>query len=122
MKFAIVLLLVGIVTVSCLPKRGRGGGGRGRGRKAPCEGWDNVETCECTDGNTYDTEAAIKENCGKGSENPIVSCVCADGEEWTKPAKGGRGRKRGNKDSSEESEESAESEESTEEETTEPIF
>jgi len=121
MKFAIVLLLVGIVTVSCLPKRG--GGGRRRGRKTPCEGWENVETCECTDGATYDTEAAIKENCGKGSENPIVSCSCADETEWTKPAKGrGRGKK-GKKDSSEESEESEESaEESTEEETTEPIF
>jgi len=86
MKFVIVLLLVGIVTVSCLPKRGRGGGGRGRGRgKGPCKNNGGIELCICTDESTCDSKEDCRENCGKRSDNPILSCTCEDGETWTKP-------------------------------------
>merc|ERR1712223_1294279 len=40
MKLVVILLLVGIVTVSCLPKRGKGG--RGKGFKA-CKRNDGVD-------------------------------------------------------------------------------
>lgn len=101
MKFVIVLLLVGIATVSCIPKRegngGKGdgegkekgnGGGKGDMKRKPCKGWDNIETCECANGDTYDNKDDIKDNCGKGSKNPIESCECATGEVWTNPGKG----------------------------------
>merc|ERR1711944_177775 len=90
MKLVIVLLLVGIVTVNCLPKRGGGRGRGGRGKSKPCEGWSNVESCLCTDESTCDSKDDCKANCGKRSDNPIVSCTCTDGESWTKPEKGGR--------------------------------
>merc|ERR1712180_380143 len=88
MKLVVVLLLVGIVTVSCLPKRG-GGGGRGRRNKF-CQKNDGVdwdEGCVCQDESTCDSWDDCKENCGKRSGNPVVSCTCLDGEEWTKPEK-----------------------------------
>lgn len=88
MKLAVVLLLVGIVAVSCIPQRGggrggRGGGkgGKGRGPKA-CRDNDGIDTCECTDGSTCDGEDC-KRSCGR--KNPPVSCTCQDGEEWTRP-------------------------------------
>ena len=134
MKLVVVLLLVGIVSVSCLPQRGEGRGRRGKicqdnggvdtceckdgstcsdmsdckencGRKnivsctcqdgeivnkpekprrGPCKENGGVETCECNDGSTCDGYDDCKENCGK---RKIVSCTCADGEEWTKPEK-----------------------------------
>merc|ERR1711962_639105 len=90
MKFVVVLLLVGIVTVSCLPKRGRGGGG-GRGKRNKfCQKNDGVdwdEGCVCQDESTCDSGEDCKENCGFKSDNPVVSCTCLDGEEWTKPEK-----------------------------------
>ena len=95
MKLAIILLLVGIVSVSCLPKRGggrRGGGGRGA-RKA-CGGRDNIATCECADGETYDNADDLKENCGRRNENPLVSCTCANGDVWTKPEREDRPEKK----------------------------
>jgi len=91
MKFVIILLLVGIVTVNSLPKRppGKGVSRGGRGKSKPCEDWSNVESCLCTDESTCDNKDDCKANCGKRSDNPIVSCTCADGESWT-PKKGGR--------------------------------
>merc|ERR1711996_2040 len=77
-KVVIILLLVGIVTVSCLPKRG---GGRGKGK--PCKGNGGIESCICTDESTCDSKADCRANCGKRSDNPIVSCTCADGASWT---------------------------------------
>merc|ERR1712038_46191 len=85
MKLVVVLLLVGIVTVSCLPKRGRGG--RGKGFKA-CKRNDGVdwdEGCVCQDESTCDSEDDCKDNCGR--DNKVVSCTCSDGEEWTKREK-----------------------------------
>merc|ERR1712141_440941 len=85
MKLVVVLLLVGIVTVSCLPKRGRGG--RGKGFKA-CKRNDGVdwdEGCVCQDESTCDSEDDCKDNCGR--DNKVVSCTCSDGEEWTKLVK-----------------------------------
>merc|ERR1712223_224236 len=87
MKLVAVLLLVGIVTVSCLPKRGRGGRGK---RNKFCQKNDGVdwdEGCVCQDESTCDSGEDCKENCGFKSDNPVVSCTCLDGEEWTKPEK-----------------------------------
>ena len=81
--------MLGIVTVSCLPKRG---GGRGGGRGKPCKRNGGIESCICTDESTCDSKDDCKANCGKRSKNPIVSCTCADGESWTKPEKGDRDR------------------------------
>ena len=82
MKLAVVLLLVGIVAVSCIPQRGGGRGGRGQGPKA-CKGNDGIDTCECTDGSTYDGKRDCRDKCGK--DNPLVSCTCQDDQEWTRP-------------------------------------
>ena len=84
MKLVVVLLLVGIVTVTCLPKRG---GGRGRRGKI-CKDNGGIDTCECTDGSTCSDMSDCKENCGKKN---IVSCTCQDGEIWNKPEKPRRG-------------------------------
>merc|ERR1711899_573767 len=89
MKLVVVLLLVGIVTVSCLPKRGGGGKGK-RNKPKPCEENDGVdwdEGCVCQDESTCDSKADCRRNCGFKSGNPILSCTCSDGEEWTKPEK-----------------------------------
>merc|ERR1712018_212589 len=82
---------VSIVTVNSLPKRppGKGVSRGGRGKSKPCEDWSNVESRLCTDESTCDNKDDCKANCGKRSDNPIVSCTCADGESWT-PKKGGR--------------------------------
>merc|ERR1712244_191913 len=90
MKLVVVLLLVGIVTVSCLPKRG--GGGRGGGAKKPCKANGGIESCICTDESTCDSNDDCKATCGKRSDNPIVSCTCADGESWTPKKRGDRDR------------------------------
>jgi len=85
MKLAVVLLLVGIVAVSCIPQRGGGRGGRGRG-KGPkaCKGNGGIDTCECTDGSTCEGKRDCKSKCPKET-NPYVSCTCKNGEEWTRP-------------------------------------
>merc|ERR1712154_116864 len=105
MKLIVVLLLVGIVTVNCLPQR-RGGkrGRQGRGGE-PCKDNEGIDACECKDKSTCNSLEACKEICDK-KNNPIVSCTCVDGGNWTKPEKPA---------SSEESEESEESEVSEEE-------
>merc|ERR1711994_457337 len=85
MKLVVVLLLVGIVTVSCLPKRE--GGGKGK-RNKPCEENDGVDWdvgCVCQDESTCDSKRDCRTSCRR--DNRIVSCTCADGEEWTKPEK-----------------------------------
>ena len=102
MKLAVVLLLVGIVAVSCIPQRGGGGGGRGGRRRGPkaCKDNGGIDTCECKDGSTCEGDQDCNENCGKRSGNPLVSCTCADGEPWTKrekPSKRGRPCGRRNK-------------------------
>ena len=88
MKLVVVLLLVGIVTVSCLPKRGRGGGkGKGKGPKwcTKNDGVDWDQGCVCKDESTCESFEDCQDNCGKRSENPVVSCPCSDGTEWKKP-------------------------------------
>ena len=91
MKLAVVLLLVGIVTVSCIPQRGGGrrnsDRGRGRGRE-PCKDNEGIESCECKNGETCEDLDGCKETCGKIRK--IASCTCNDGEEWTKPKKGSK--------------------------------
>ena len=85
MKLVVVLLLVGIVTVSCLPKRGGGKGKRIKWCKRN-DGVDWDEGCVCQDESTCDSyKDCKKETCGKKNGNPVVSCTCLDGEEWTKP-------------------------------------
>merc|ERR1711997_57705 len=83
MKLAIVLLLVGIVTVSCHPKRGK---------RQPCKANGGIESCICTDESTCVSEDDCKAKCGR--KNPIVSCTCADKESWTAPEKGDRPAKK----------------------------
>jgi len=87
MKLFVVLLLVGIVTVSCLPKKGRGGGKGKRGKWCKeNDGVDWDEGCVCQDESTCDSyKDCKKETCGRKNDNPVVSCTCLDGEEWTKP-------------------------------------
>jgi len=86
MKLIVVLLLVGIVTVSCIPQR-RGGrkGGKGPGGRRPCKG-SEIETCNCEDGSTCTGMDDCKENCGR--KNKPLSCTCANGDEWTRPLRG----------------------------------
>ena len=107
MKLLVVLLLVGIVSVNCLPKH-EGGKKEGPGKVQkgkPCQDNEGIDTCVCMDGTCNSLEGCM-EVCDP-INNPIVSCTCADGQEWTKPEKPGMA-------SSDESEES-ESEESEEE-------
>merc|ERR1712018_830002 len=86
MKLIVVLLFVGIVTVSCIPQRG----GRKGGKRGPCKDNGGIEICNCEDGSTCTDRDSCKANCNKRT-NPITDCTCADGEEWTKPEKPLRG-------------------------------
>ena len=104
-RLLIFLVLVGIVAVSSLPKRGkggkRGGGGKGGGSRRPCGRRSNIASCTCEDGESYE-KSDIKDNC-KRDENPIESCTCVDETTWTKPEdsftpeefKQGKGRGKG---------------------------
>ena len=102
MKIFLCLLLIGIVAVNCLPKRGkhggggrRGGGGRGgdegrgggRGRgppgERPCETQENLESCTCKDGEVYTNKEDLMTNCKKTGDNPILACACEDGTTWS---------------------------------------
>merc|ERR1712227_85269 len=89
MKLAIALIFVAILAVDCFPKK-PGGRKTNKGARKPCGGEDNLDECECQDGAIYDNKEDLKENCGKRSDNKIVSCTCADGETWTPPEKGGK--------------------------------
>merc|ERR1712226_276087 len=89
MKPAIALIFVAILAVDCFPKK-PGGRKANKGARKPCGGEDNLEECECQDGAVYDNKEDLKENCGKHSDNKIVSCTCTDGETWTPPEKGGK--------------------------------
>merc|ERR1712083_598450 len=57
------------------------GGGRKRGKPKPCESKDNIDSCECEDGETYSGFDEVKENCGR--RNKPTSCTCVDGTEWS---------------------------------------
>merc|ERR1711936_830413 len=65
----------------------RGGEGPGRGKRKPCDTRDNIESCICEDGETYEGHDEVKDNCGRGTENKPVSCQCNDGSTWTPPEK-----------------------------------
>ena len=71
--------MIGIATVSCLPEEKAG--------RKPCNAWNNIDLCQCFNGETYNNKKDLKDFCGKQSDNPIQICVCADGTEWTKPVK-----------------------------------
>ena len=43
----------------------RGGGGPGRGKPKPCDSKDNIESCECEDGETYSGFDDVKDNCNR---------------------------------------------------------
>ena len=99
-RLLVFLILVGIVAVNSLPKRGKGGK-RGGGSRRPCGRRSNIASCTCEDGVSYE-KSDIKENCRR-DENPIESCSCVDDTTWTKPEdsftpeefKQGRGRGKG---------------------------
>ena len=104
-RLLIFLVLVGIVAVSSLPKRGkggkRGGGGKGGGSRRPCGRRSNIASCTCEDGESYE-KSDIKDSCDR-DDNPIESCTCVDETTWTNPEesftpeefKQGRGRGKG---------------------------
>merc|ERR1711953_237622 len=47
----------------------------------PCDGKDNIDSCVCEDGETYEGFEELKGNCGR--RNKPVSCECVDGSTWT---------------------------------------
>ena len=83
MKILLLLLLLGATTISCSTK----GNGENRGKRRPCNGWNNIEICECSNGDTYNNKKDLKEFCGNRNGNPMKICLCSDGKEWTKPVK-----------------------------------
>ena len=89
MKLALALIFVAILAVDCFPKK-PGGREANKGPRKPCGGEDNLEECECEDGSIYDNKEDLKENCGRHSDNKIVSCTCTDGETWSPPEMGGK--------------------------------
>merc|ERR1712168_1184826 len=56
-----------------------------RRKGKPCDGKDNIDECQCEDGETYSGFDEVKDNCGR--RNKPVSCTCVDGTDWTPPEK-----------------------------------